>query len=758
MSDGVERNPERAALRDQLRELVRAHSDALSPEEVAGLLAEYAREVLEEAPGSGELEGFGEALRAGGGAGLQLLTDAAIPEVQQAGEGPRYVLLKAETPREVAVLLHQALEVGAVVIKMDSAPALNELIHVELRLVDAQFSIRTQGRVVHTSAEGCAVEVAGIEREDRAALTTILQEHRAEVEAARMGALADKPMPPPADSAPSSETTKPGAPAGAARALGAATPPRPARPDPARTLFGAPNPRPAQPVGSIFSRQKKPSTSVTLGALNRLGEVEDFSARREVELIDPDLRVLTSSGRMAMPSWSDVVEELDSDELALPAGEQPDLRDTSTTYGREAIWVEPVLPPARVEELDGERILDVLLQLSGSGFTGLLEVEEGEVSRQVYFDGGLVVEIVRRPRVSGEELGPMLHMADRIDAEQLGMAAAHSDENHTIFERSLLELELLDQAQIRQAIAGRLTYLLRLICQAERGVVRVYDGQGMPAGYLPAPPLRVHVPVERIIYRRLFERLKNLSAEQRDALVQGFLDTYPQMTPDGFERVERVVLNDAHARLVNRILRARRRLREVFTESSLAPAETAAVVHALYRMGVLKFDTSLHKTIVRERFRENVTVKYLSVHKASFFEVLNVHWSSYDEVIEKAYRELAAQFNPQAVPDSIEPEVLQRVREIHERVEAAYRALKRHEDRSLYRGRIMPEYKLDHAIPLFLKQAELAERRQEWAEAKDSLRRLLEIDPENQQAASRLAQVERRLAGGLSEDPAESNF
>lgn len=352
----------------------------------------------------------------------------------------------------------------------------------------------------------------------------------------------------------------------------------------------------------------------------------------------------------------------------------------------------------------------------------------------------------------------MLHMADRIDDQQLAMAAAHAEENDTTFERSLLELEILDHDRIRHAIAGRLTYLTRQMCETKEGNVRVYSGENLPAGYLPAPPLRVHVPVERIIYQRLFERLKLLESDERDELVADHLDAYPEVAPTDRDRLERVVLNVQHSRLIERIMSGRRRLREVFTESNLSPAETFAAVYALHRMGVLRFDTSLHQTIVRERFRENVTVKYLSVHKASYFEVLNVHWSSYDEVIEKAFGELTEQFNPDEVPEAMEEEVHERVGEIRQRIERAYEVLAEREKRHAYRKRIMPEYKLAHAIPLFMKQSELAERRSQWTEALDSIQRVLEIEPDNEKAQLRRNRIEELRDGRLSENASESTF
>ncbi len=733
-------------LRDRLRAVITSEFEDMEPDDVASVLAEFVDDLrqpeddvpptirVEESSAAASSSATVASSAAQVGSWTKSLTSrlsqAATPTETTKSGGFRQILLCAEDPVEVAGLLHQALEVGAILVAFDDEPQLNDLINVDLELPLSQFAVETQGRVVHTSPAGTAIEVSQLSREDRAALETILDDYRDYLEGAHS----------PAAVAPSGDSS-----AQSASTEESSIPSTTVVPPTSRTLQGPPPVKMTsvsstgsdaeEMADNVFARHKRPSTSVVLGALSPNRGPGEFAVRREVELTDPDLRVLTSTQRaLSDDPWE------------------------GKTFGPEASWIEPTDEPDRVEALAGERILDVLLQLSGSGFTGLLEIEGDDWQRQVYFDGGLAVDVTRKPRVPREELGLMLHMADRIDEQQLGMAAAHAEENDTTFERSLLELELLDHDRIRHAIAGRLTYLLRVISDVRAGEVRVFDSDALPAGYLPAPPLRVHVPVERIIYKRLFEKLKLLETDERDALIAEHLDTYPEVAPDDRDRLERAVLSDDHAHLVEQIMHGRRRLREVFTESNLSPAETFAVVYGLHRIGVLRFDTSLHQTIVRERFRENVTVKYLSVHKASYFEVLNVHWSSYDEVIEKAYNELIEQFDPDSVPEAMEEEVHQRVVEIRDRIESAFRVLAERDQRHAYRKRIMPEYKLAHAIPLFLKQSELAERRSQWSEALDSLRRVLEIEPDHEKAKLRYSRIQQMQDGRLSANPAESNF
>lgn len=599
--------------------------------------------------------------------------------------------ITGKADKEIARLLHQTLHVGAIVFEnLEKPPALNDVVTVSVHFPTLHLHIQTEGRVVHRSDRGTAVEVSKISKEDRIALENIYEDYREHLGNEKVAIGRQQPkrrrIETPIERRPGSGTVK--APPGTVRS-------------PSETFSG-------------FSRRER--------------------TRRTVDLTDPDAKVLSSSSK-----------------IVGSAG-------TREFYGPAIRWVTPNAEPERVEELSGDRVQDIFLQLSQDGFTGMVEWQKGDDQRQVHLDNGLIVQVVMNPRVADLELGPMLFRADRITKQQLSMAAAHADEQGDTFERSLLDLDILEPDRIRNAIAGRLTFLMRDVFDWESGQVEIYPSAALPAGFLPMPPLRVHVPVERILYKRIFESLRTRSKADREQLIKDELESYPELIAEEKDRVERAITDDAHAALINEVVTGRRRLKEVITESALSHADTFAVLHSLHRMGLLRYDTSLHQTVVRERFRENVTVKYLSVHKASYFEVLNVHWSSYTSVIEKAFEELREQFDPDGVPEKLEEEVHQRVREIRDRIDSAYQVLSNRDTRHAYRKRIMPEYKLAHAIPLFMKQAELAERRQQWKEAKDAIRRVLEVEPDHKQATYKLERLDAILENRLSPNAADSNF
>jgi hypothetical protein len=623
------------------------------------------------------------------------------------------ISIVAVDEHQVASLLNQIVNVGALMMEVDSPVKLNEFVTLAIEYEPLQFSMEITGRVVNISSRGTAIEVMKLEREDRAALESLYQDYQHllhDGSASNSQDEASEPSRAPASNAPAA------APAASTRSTREGTPAR-----------------------SAVSRTSE-------GPMARLGSTLDsarFTVRRQVAITKPDEQVANIAAMNEPENKPDQGKAQKREEF----------------YGPQTHWIEPQGDPDRIEQLTDERILDIFLQLSGHAFSGMLQLRQApekkggeELIWQLLFDSGFLVEASRRPRAPRIELGHMLLLANRIKKEDLSIAAAHADEHLLPIERGLLELDLLEPNALRQSLAGRLTFVLRRLCSVTKGTVEIYSEESLPAGYLPTPPLRVHVAIERTVFQLLFEQLRQLSVREREKQAYAELDAYPESGPEEVDRVERALTNEDHLKFIRRLATGRRRLREVITESPLSGSDTFAILFALHRMGLLRFDRSLHHTVVRERYRENVTVKYLSVHKASYFEVLNVHWSSYDEVIERAYSELVQQFDPSQVPENLEKEVHQRVSDIRERIESAYQVLARREHRHAYRTRIMPEYKLAHAIPLFLKQCELAQRRNQIEEACDSLKRVLELDPNHETARAQLAGFEQRLKGDLAEN------
>lgn len=406
------------------------------------------------------------------------------------------------------------------------------------------------------------------------------------------------------------------------------------------------------------------------------------------------------------------------------------------------MWLEmDDIPP--VEQLGETEIEPLLLELSEQTFSGVARYEGSERDAQLLFEEGFVFEVLTRPTREEERLGSMLRLGEQVSEAELEQARARADRDGTTLQTTLQALGILEAEHVRQAATSRLSYLLHQLCDAEAGDVSLYQPSVERVGTLPPADLRSHVAPEQIVFRRRFERFSQLEPDEWEGMIDIYGEMYPKRSDRADGRIERSFADDAHRRLGRDFIDGRHSFEQIITHSPLPPGETIAVVSALRSMKLVDFHTTIGPGVQAERFQEIVETKYLSVHKASYFEVLNIHWSSYDEVTDRAYEMLRERYDTDHLPSGLPTEIRQKAQEIAERIETAYEVLKYRETRHKYRQKIMPDYKLEHAIPLLLKKADLAEQRDQFDLAEDALRRVLEIEPEHRDAKGRLEGLER---------------
>jgi hypothetical protein len=410
-------------------------------------------------------------------------------------------------------------------------------------------------------------------------------------------------------------------------------------------------------------------------------------------------------------------------------------------YGPESRWLEPADIGAGATVRREVAPAELLLDVSEASASGMLEFAAGDRQFQIHVDEGHVVRFVGRPKNSREELGPMLRVADRVSEDDLGGASSHAIKQEQPLAKSLYDLEILSGDEIRQAVAGRLTYLLRKMCDLGEGTAQFTPRADLEAFQLPASEVRVHVPVERVIFRRRLDRHHQMDSGERDQLVDRDSTAYPTIVDGAGERIRRAFADEAHRRMVERLVDGEHKLADLVAESFLPPAETFAVVYTLRSMDLIEFVEEAEDAVIAPRFEDDVEIKHLSVHKASYFEVLNIHWSSYGELVDSAFEFQRRYFNPDREPEGLSGPSRKRLREIAERIDSAYKVLCDRESRHGYRQKIMPEYKLEHAIPLLIQRARLARRRGRDDLARDAYARIVEIQPDHSEAHEGLEQL-----------------
>ena len=68
--------------------------------------------------------------------------------------------------------------------------------------------------------------------------------------------------------------------------------------------------------------------------------------------------------------------------------------------------------------------------------------------------------------------------------------------------------------------------------------------------------------------------------------------------------------------------------------------------------------------------------------------------------------------------------------------------------RETVRAKLIDDFARSGAIDLYEKQAEMALFKEDWEHAEDQLHRILELDPRNRRAASRLQELAESRGGG----------
>ncbi len=498
---------------------------------------------------------------------------------------------------------------------------------------------------------------------------------------------------------------------------------------------------PGRVVHRVGDRTAVDLSEIDSDDLESLREIADRQDQLEEARREPQVEGVEGEAGRSNLGVSESWDGAANSSLALSRTFETVTEEESYWYGPRSRWLEPdeIGAGAAVRRsVDPE---ELLIEISERGASGLLEFAAEERQYQVHFDEGHVVRIVGRPHNTREELGPMLRVADHVSEDDLGRASSHAIKQDLSLARALHDLEILSGEAIRQAVAGRLTYLLRNVCDLGEGTAQFTPHEDLDAFKLPAPEVRVHVPVEAVIFRRRLDRYHQLQPGKRDELIERDRSRYPTIAEGAEGRIQRGFADDAHREMVRRLVDGEHRLADLIAESFLPPSETFSVLYTLRSMDLVRFVEDRGDAVVVPRFTDDIEIKHLSVHKASYFEVLNVHWSSYGEIVESAFEFQRNYFDPERQPDGLDAPSRKRLREIAERIDAAYKVLCDRESRHGYRQKIMPDYKLDHALPLLLDRAELASRRGREDLARDACLRVLELEPGYEEAKRRIREL-----------------
>ncbi|MBA2664072.1 MAG: hypothetical protein H0U74_17410 [Bradymonadaceae bacterium] len=402
-------------------------------------------------------------------------------------------------------------------------------------------------------------------------------------------------------------------------------------------------------------------------------------------------------------------------ELAAPSPQASTINDKKIELNSEAIgrW--------RLEQMPLDRIL---LDLARRRGYGVLEIVDGERTSQLVCYNHYILEINRYPRQDGDTLEGLLLESGNIDQEQFASSRALARQHNISVGDALVQLNAITASQLLLSLKARIKFLLERLWKP-RGEAS-FHVLSQPPGRYTAPP--VSIPARVFAYA--LNRYEKLDRDQIlvacERYNQRFVTT---ATPLPFP-IESLEFDDKRQRFFNALQDDPRVLRDVLQISSLSHAQTLALVLSLDHLGLLRLTGSPADERERAQRSADIDEVYNRLQSDDYFTMMGLHWSAYDQEIQRAFHALSQRFAQSSAEDLAEA-VQRKVQRIRESITEAYEAIRNPARRAKYRESLVDSYSMENAINMFKKQAETAKMRRDIDSAVDACCRIVELDPDD---------------------------
>jgi hypothetical protein len=362
--------------------------------------------------------------------------------------------------------------------------------------------------------------------------------------------------------------------------------------------------------------------------------------------------------------------------------------------------------------------------------TGVLELMHGdEVAMLVVFDRGAIVDLRRVPEREEDTVEFLLNKARKITKDQVHEARERASLYGCSCADALIDLGFLDYSDVRVALKTRLIYLLRQLWDAGYDALSLQRFNRLPRRYLSPP-----VPLVEQLFARIFSRHVSSHADKLELERQRFAGLYIARRDPPVVTAEQLGLDAKQSRFFSQGLVSHRPVGELLLISGMTHSETIAMLSTLDRLQMLDIKEINLATEARQRHEEQISLFLNKIGTGTHFDVLGVHWSTYDEELEEAYAELMERYSDDAFP-AARRDILDKLKRARAGIRASYDAIRRRSDRRRYRLAVTDSYKVESSLEMYLRQGDAAKIRRDVDAAIDFYRRVLEINPAHKKAS-----------------------
>lgn len=179
----------------------------------------------------------------------------------------------------------------------------------------------------------------------------------------------------------------------------------------------------------------------------------------------------------------------------------------------------------------------------------------------------------------------------------------------------------------------------------------------------------------------------------------------------------------------------------LLSKSPVRRHTTLVLLATLDRMGYLEWVHHDVAELRAMRAQPQIEQKLSELQRADLFAILDTHWSDYDAVIGAAAKRVIDGLDLTYLSEHGPAEVQASARRLTTALQTVAERLSTRPMRETVRAKLIDDFARSGAIDLYEKQAEMALFKEDWEHAEDQLHRILELDPRNRRAASRLQEL-----------------
>ncbi len=392
--------------------------------------------------------------------------------------------------------------------------------------------------------------------------------------------------------------------------------------------------------------------------------------------------------------------------------------------------------------LDKTSPFALLVKIRTRKLTGVCVFDGGERRYWAYFVHGRPAHYERRPVLQSESIESVLMRRKLLSQPILERALWHAAITAMPVPMVIRQLELVAPAKLDQVVVEHLELTTRRLMDWDRGRFRFFEASDLDRLFRN----RSLDPLE-LLWSRAVMRFANLGAAQAHAELNEILPLFASLSKEGRILLDRLPLEEAQRRVLDRLRRPHRRVRKLAQSPDLSKREAADLLLAARLLGLIELSARGPETRSdAEQEKERKLRERLSRLHLDHFRFLGLHWAALPREIGAACDLLVAELeefstiggditNYSAIRDDLSV-----------RINELRRLAKDHGRRRAYRHELLGETELLMATENYLNRGEMALFKNDPDEVRDCFERVLEIDPGGAGSHKRIKRAKDVLA------------